>query len=241
MLPNLRKSGKSAVAGKSLLRRSVWILVLAGLLWLFFVFTGRALRKIALAQIAELTNTKVEAESVDFRLNGSVFIKGLVSRPCRGQEYDDAIFKAETVYARFGIGSLLLFRPRLKKITVKDFIFNAQHDLDTGQWNIAALQIKLPGDGSGGMPAVRLKRGVLEYSKVSKGRFNTIAAVPLDVVFEPAEGIPNGCVFSVTTAERSTFGRSILAGSWQPGTVIIAGSVSSFAQQREKYRCHRCF
>jgi len=215
------------VAGKSLLRRSVWILVLAGLLWLFFVFTGRALRKIALAQIAELTNTKVEAESVDFRLNGSVFIKGLVSRPCRGQEYDDAIFKAETVYARFGIGSLLLFRPRLKKITVKDFIFNAQHDLDTGQWNIAALQIKLPGDGSGGMPAVRLKRGVLEYSKVSKGRFNTIAAVPLDVVFEPAEGIPNGCVFSVTTAERSTFGRSILAGSWQPGTVIIAGSVSS--------------
>jgi len=171
-------------------------LVLAVALWLVFVLTGRVLRRIAIAQIAELTNTKIEAESVNFSLNGSILIKGLVirppivagrDRPGREFKYDDAILKAKTVYARFGIGSLLLLRPRLKKISVKDFIFDAQYDLDTNRWNVAALKISAPKGGPGRMPLIHLERGTLKYSKVSKGRVKVIAAVPLDSGFEPAE------------------------------------------------------
>jgi len=140
-------------------------LVLVAALWLVFTLTGRVLRRIAIAQIAELTNTKIDAESIDFNLNGSVFIRKLVIRPHQEPKYDNAILKAEMVYARFGIGSLLLLKPRLKEIIVNDFIFNAQYDLDTGRWNLSALKISVPAGGSGKMPLVNLERGTLQYSK----------------------------------------------------------------------------
>jgi hypothetical protein len=86
------------------------------------------MRQIAFGQIAKLTNTKIQATSVDFNLNGSVFIKELVVRPHKKHSYDDTILKAETVYARFGLGSLLLLHPRLKEIKLNDFIFNGTHN-----------------------------------------------------------------------------------------------------------------
>lgn len=134
-------------------------LVLVFCLWLAFMLTGRVLCKIALDQIAELTNTKITTESVDLSVNGSVFITGLVVRPEPQKEYDDTILKAKEVYARFSIASLLLLHPQLKKISVKDFLFDAQHDLDTDRWNIDAFRIKPPRGAAGKMPVIRLKKG----------------------------------------------------------------------------------
>ncbi|MFZ0035504.1 MAG: hypothetical protein WAK60_11035, partial [Sedimentisphaerales bacterium] len=127
---NSNKSAKLVNAKKIFLSRPVKGLVLAFCLWLAFILIGNLLCKIALDQIAELTNTKITTESVNFNINGSVFIKNLVIKPQQQKKYDDIILKAETVYARFGIGSLLLLHPRLKRISVKDFLFDAQHDLD---------------------------------------------------------------------------------------------------------------
>ncbi len=45
---------------KSVTRWLAEVLILAALLWLFFILAGRALCHIALGQIAELTNTKIE-------------------------------------------------------------------------------------------------------------------------------------------------------------------------------------
>ena len=45
-------------------------LILAFCLWVVVVLVGRALQLLAVRQIAELTNARVEAESVHFRLNG---------------------------------------------------------------------------------------------------------------------------------------------------------------------------
>ena len=199
---------------------------MAVVLWLVFILAGRALRQIAIGQIVELTNAKVEAKSVDFKLDGSVFIERLVIRPYQKQKYDDAILKAETVYARFGKVSLLLLRPRLKEISVNDFVFDAQYDLDTGRWNIGALKIKAP-DGPGKMPLVRLERGRLQYSKVSGGQAEVAAVVPLDARFGPAEERRDGYRFNITTAERADFGKSTLTGFWQPGMITIAGGISS--------------
>ena len=151
----------------------------------------RVLRQIAIAQIAELTNTKIETESVKFNFDGSVSIEKLVVRPLpvagsdRERKYDDAILKAGTVYARFRLGSLLLLQPRLKEIDVNDFVFDARYNLDTGRWNIAAIEIKAPKGNFGKMPIVRLERGTLQYSKVSGEQTKVIVAVPLDARFGP--------------------------------------------------------
>jgi len=214
-------------SGKRILRRLRQGLIVAFCLWLVLILIGRGLRHIAIGQITELTNTKVESKSVDINLNGSVFIKKLVVRPHEERKHDNAIFKADAVYARFSVGSILLLRPRLKEIIVDDFVFDAQYDLDTGRWNTSALKIKVPKGGGGKMPAVRLEKGTLEYSKVSNGRVKTVAVVPIDARFGPAEKREDGYSFTITTAERADLGKSILTGLWKPGGVIITGGISS--------------
>lgn len=210
---------------------------LVAVLCLGFFLTGRALRQIAIRQITELTNAKIEARLVDFNLDGSVFIQKLVIRPHQKQGDDDAILKAKTVYARFGIASLLLLRPRLKEISLNDFIFNAQHNLDTDQWNVAELKIRPLKGGSGKMPLVRLENGILKYTKVSNGQVKVVAAVPLDAKFghteddkqlEPAKKMPDAHSFSIKTAKMAGgFGKSTLTGIWRPGNITIAGGISS--------------
>ncbi|MHC4659605.1 MAG: AsmA family protein [Planctomycetota bacterium] len=202
-------------------------LILALCLWLFSYLMGRALRQIAVGQIVELTGAKVESESVDVGLDGSVFIEKLVVRSHKEQRRDDAILKAGRVYARFGIGSLLILRPRLKEISVKDFVFDAQYDLDTGQWNIAALEIKTPKGGSGKMPLVHLERGTLRYSKISKGQVKVAAEIPVEVRFGPSEELSDAYRFNITTAKRPGFGKSTLTGFWRPGDVTVWGAISS--------------
>ncbi len=209
---------------------------LVAVLWFVFIVVGRALRHIAIGQIAELTNARIKTKSVDFKFDGSVLIEKLVISPYQEQQYDDAILKAERVYARFGIGSLLLLRPRLKKISVNDFVIDAQYDLDTGRWNVAALKIRSPKGGSGKMPVVILERGTLQYSKVSNGKPKVIAAVSLNAGFGPAEKTQGGYSFHITTDKKTRSGKSTLVGFWQPapplggagpGRVTITGGISS--------------
>ncbi|MFA5251179.1 MAG: hypothetical protein WC454_01165 [Phycisphaerae bacterium] len=225
-----QNSNESAKTGNSKRIFHLWpvkALVLVFCLWLVFILAGKVLCKIALAQIAELTNTKITTESVDFSINGSVFIKRIVIKPEQQKEYDDTILKAETVYARFGIGSLLLLHPRLKRISVKDFLFDAQHDLDTDRWNVAAFRIIPPKGGAGEIPVIRLKRGTIQYSKVSNGQVKAVAAVPIDAGFAPARKIQDGCRFNITTADRVGRGKSVLTGFWRPGRITITGGISS--------------
>jgi len=213
---------------KTLVSWLIGALLLVVVLWLVFILAGRALPHIAVGQIAELTNTKIKAESVDFNIDGSVFIKKLVVSPYKRQSYDDTILRAETVYARFGIASLLLLRPRLKVIDVNDFVFNAQYDVDTDRWNLSALKIKVPQGGSGKMPRIHLEAGTLQYSKISNGKVKVAASVPIKASFGFDEEKQKGYSFDITTATlASGFGRSHLAGFWKPGTITAAGGVSS--------------
>jgi len=208
-----------------------WLLAALALLvvlGLVFVWIVRALPHIALAQISELTNTRIGAESVSLGLDGSVLIRNLVIRPDREQKYDDAILKAETVYARFSIGSLLLLGPRLKDIRVNDFVFDAQYDLDAGRWNVAALKIRVPRDGSGKMPAVHLSQGTLQYSKVSSGQAKVAASVPVRAEFGFDQWTQEGYRFNIRTAALSSgFGKSNLSGFFKPGRITATGGISS--------------
>jgi len=212
---------------RRLLRRILDFLILVIVLWLAYILAGRSLREVAVAQLAELTNAKIKAQSIDFNFDGSVSIEKLVIRPEQRAEYDDAVLRAEKVYARFDIGSLLLVRPRLRVVTVNDFLFNAQHDLDAGLWNTAGLKFDIPKGAAGQVPVIRLEKGALQYSKVSKGRVKVITKIPVDATFEPAEETPSAYSFSITTAEMERAGKNTLNGSWQPGRIIITGGISS--------------
>ena len=57
------------------------VMVLTLILWFGFIFLGRALCSIAIEQIAEFTNTRIETALVKFRPNGSVSIEKLVVSP----------------------------------------------------------------------------------------------------------------------------------------------------------------
>lgn len=226
MPTNSNTSAESSHSGKSFFRRFLDVLLLAAVLWFIFVLAGSVLRKIAIAQLAELTNTKVVAGTVRFRLNGSVLIEKLVITPLRQAEYDNTILRADSVYARFGAISLLSLHPRLEKISIKDFVFTAREDLDSGRWNVEGLKIPAYGDGSGKIPFIRLKRGKLQYVKVSNGWSEIVAAAPVDMRLEPAENPQDGCRFNIT-AQKDVSGRSSLEGYYKPGKVTIVGGLSS--------------
>jgi hypothetical protein len=73
------------VKRRTVIRRLLSLVILAVLLWLFFILGGRALCYIAMQQIAGLTNTEIRTESVDFHTDGSVFITKLVVSPSEEQ------------------------------------------------------------------------------------------------------------------------------------------------------------
>ena len=231
-----RKFRKTRSVRRVYLRRLVDVLILAVVLWLVFILAGRFLRQVAIEQIAELTNAKIKAKKIDFKFDGSVSIEKLVIRPLlvagrggpeQSEKYDAAIFKAEKVYARFDIGSLLLVRPRLREITVNDFVFDARYDMDAGQWNTAGLKLKVAKGGAGKMPVVHLERGTLQYSRVSNARVKVATQIPIDARFGPAEEEPGAYSFSITTAEMAKAVKSTLKGLWRPGRITIAGGISS--------------
>ncbi len=213
---------------KTIFRRILNYLLLVLLLWIFYIAAGRALCYIAMRQIAGLTNTKIRTESVTFHSNGSVYIKNFTISPYEEQAGDDTILSAENVYARFNLRSFLSLRPTLKVIDVSDFVFNAQYDLDTAGWNLSALKFRPLPQGSVGVPAIHLRGGTLQYSKISKGMAKVALSVPLDAQFGPDEQSPEGYSFEIATAAMASgIGQSRLTGHWKPGTVTIAGGISS--------------
>jgi len=210
------------------IRWLVSILILAIILWILYIFAGQVLCQVALRQIAELTNTKIKIESVNFHTNGSVIIDGLTVSPRKSRNEAAEVIVAGKVYARFNPGSLFLLRPRLQVINVNDFIFNAQYDLDTGWSNLSELFIKPPGNSFRKMPRVLLKNGTLQYSKISGGKVEIALSVPIDARFGPDDESPKGYDFEITTATMASgFGQSRLTGSWKQGLVTVTGGISS--------------
>lgn len=218
-----------ARSSKKIFRHILEVLILAVLLWIAFIAGGRALCHIAIGQIAELTGTKIKAESINFSHSGSVLIKNLVINPYKKQDGDDFILKAESVWGRFSKGSLLLLRPRLKELRVNDFVFNARYDSDTGLWNLSELKIKMPKDGgSGQMPLIVLEGGMLQYSKISNGQVKVAAEIPLAAKFGFDRQTQDGYGFEISTAKMASgYGKSRLTGFWKPGSITFAGGISS--------------
>ncbi len=212
---------------KSLFRLLIFFLVVTVLLAGVYFPAGWILRRAAVRQIAELTNTRVEAESIELGLDGSVSMEGLAIRSKKGWESEGAILKAEKVYAKFDLLSVLLFGPRLEELRVRDFVLSARHNLETDSWNLEGVSLQAPQGTDGRMPLIELSGGRLEYVKLSEEGSKVAASLPVEANLELDDKTRQGYKFEIKTAARQGWGRSKLTGYWRPGVITVAGSVAS--------------
>jgi len=189
----------------------------------------RALPGIAIGEISRLTNTRVEMGAFDFHRDASVSIDGIVVRPERDELfYDDTILRAETVSARFDLGSILRLAPRVTEIRVQGFNLYVQYDMDTGRWNVSDLQFNSMPSGTGTRPRILLEGGTLRYCRVSGGETDVVMSVPIEAHFDSDAVLGQGYSFEVKTSTLSGgYGDSALRGSWHPGRFELAGGLSS--------------
>jgi len=226
-MPADSKHCARSTSGRNIVRWIFEFAVLAIMLCLVYAAARHALPRIAIGQLSELTNTKIEAKSVRFDPNGSVFIKRLVIKPHRSQGYDNSILRARSVHAQFSLGSVLLLRPHLKEIWVSDFELNIQHDLDRDEWNVSALRLPAPTSRKYKIPLVWLEKGKVRYSKVTQGRVRIAAQDSVSASFRPAAELVGGYSFSITTTPKQSFEKSSIVGVWVPGRIEIGGDISS--------------
>lgn len=213
---------------RRVVRWFVALAIMAGLLWLGFIFGGKMLCRIAISQIAKLTNTRIQTASVDFHSNGSVVIRDLVIKPHESERATQTILKAKKVQARYDLASLFKLSPRLKRIDVNDFVFSAQYDLDTGSWNLAALKLYVPKKTSEKMPLITLGSGILQYSRISGSEAKIVASMPLSAKLGFDTEARRGYSFDFQTGTQAVgAGESHLAGFWRPGYLQIAGGIAS--------------
>lgn len=221
---SLRQLVRGAHARK-ITRWLIRVLFIVVVLWAVGVLTGRALLHVTMGQIIKLTSSKVAFESIDYNFDGSVSLEKLVISPYQKLSDDDAILKARAVYARFGVGSLLLLRPRLKELRLKDFTFNAQHDIDTDRWNFAALKTRPPKGRPGKIPRIHLENGTLKYSEVSNGQIKRTATLPVNASFGFDEKTSRGYSFAVTASQNPQLDRNTLTGFVRPGQIVLTGRI----------------
>jgi len=213
---------------RRVVRWFVALAVMAIVLWLGFIFGGKMLCRIAISQIARLTNTRIETASVDFHSNGSVVIKELVIKPHENERAAQTILKAQKVQARYDLASLFTLRPKLKRIDVNDFVFSAQYDLDTGRWNLSALKLYVPKRSSEKMPIITLGSGILQYSRISGSEVKIVASMPLSAKLGFDTEERRGYNFDFQTGTQAVgSGESHLTGFWKPGYLQIAGGIAS--------------
>ena len=166
------------------LRVLVSLAILAILLWLLYIYTGKLLCRLALGQIGELTNTRIRAGSIRYQTDCSVVIDDLVVEPLTSRDSDSEIIRAKKVFARFNKKSLLLLKPRLQDIDVNDFVFKAVYDTNTGWTNLSDLKMKPSGGGFQKAPNINLNSGSLQYVKIINGHEEIALSVPVRADFK---------------------------------------------------------
>jgi len=226
MPSDLKKSGRKS-GGRKAARWFLEFLATSVLIWVAFILGGRALPQIAIGQLSDLTNTKIDVKSVEFRFDGSVSIKDIMFRPRNSADYDNSILKADTVRVHFRLGSLLTLRPRVKEVFVDDFTLRIQYDSNNGEWNLPAMKTQFVGGKIGRLPKVDLEHGTVEYNKVIDGSVRRIASSPVSIYFYDARKLTGYYRFDIYSAGKQDFTKSHAHVNWKPGKIIVWGKISS--------------
>lgn len=152
-------------------------LAVLGLLWIVCKNVAvKLMLPIAKKQIERYTGSEVDIESIEVQLNGLAKMKGVVVSSCLDTGDQPPLLKAKTILVEFPVSSILRLRPRLRSLTIEDFVLDLRYDNDISSWNLA-----LTGDDGkgkkGAIPALVLRRGTIRLSRVSGGVVEKIISV----------------------------------------------------------------
>ena len=102
------------------------VVVIGG--WWGYARARRAILTMATETLTQVTGAQVTLRAAEVRLNGAVLFEDMTVRPTYKAAFDDAIFKAKYVEARLSLWGLVRHKVQLKKVSVRDFVVNAQYD-----------------------------------------------------------------------------------------------------------------
>ena len=224
MRKNAKKSPVSRTA-RRILRWSLASLVVLAAAYLAFLLLGRLACRAAIARLARLTNTAIDAGSIDFRPTGSVRITALDVRNPELPPDRSLVMQAAAVRAELDLRSLLLLKPRLKRIDVNDFTLNLEYDADTGRWNLPDIHLQPPSARKGKTPLIKLDHGTLRYVKSAAGHAKTNASLPISARFGLDTAIPGAYGFEIKTTPND-LPPSRLTGAWKPGHISLAATIA---------------
>lgn len=115
-----------------------------------------------------MTGASVLIDSVTFRLSGKISFKNINIGPLLKRKPDNSILIAENLDAYFSPMSILKFKPELKKLKIRNFVFNIQYNCDVNEWNILAL--KMPSGQRRPLPELRFDGGEIKFALIDKGQ-----------------------------------------------------------------------
>ena len=212
-----------------LLRFLVWGYVFVCVCWVVYGQIGQhILRPIARRQLQELTGSKVIIGSMDFSSSGAVYVRDLVVGITGHQFWSDSILTAGELEGRFSLFSILRFKPRLKRIILRDFVFNADYNVDTGRWNLHSINLRKFSARGGEPPFIQAERGILRVGVSQEGEVKTALIVGMDGSLSPVRGQKDAYTFYLVVDDRLGFGSSELRGIWRAGRdrhVVLNGCV----------------
>ncbi len=205
-------------------------LVGVGVLWGGFLIFRPMLLSIAIDRFAAATNTEITVRATDFHLDGEFFAEDLVIRPRTPRpDYNDAIFTAKRLRARFTRSSLITMNPKLIEMSVRDFTFNAVYDADANAWNVGGVTLPPPPKNhQRRLPEISLKRGQVHLNRIASGDVETVASMPLDAKAGVTENGEDCCGFEIFTAQRKGADRSCLKGWLRDGEATLKGGLATF-------------
>ena len=203
---------------KEFICRLVAALIVCLVCWGLYTLVGnKVLTPIARRQIEQLTGAKVEIESIDFKSTGFVRMNYIVIGSPKIQPYESKILRANKVDVRFSLASIFRLKPKIKKVTIRDYIINAQYNTDTMKWNLAALNIKRSAKQGRILPFIVVKSGILKLTKVTNDQVEDITVIELDGELRPLRG--PGVTYSlyIESKNNDTDQRYFVRGIWESG------------------------
>lgn len=163
---------------KKFLLRVIIVLAATVVFWLACKnLAVRLMLPIAKNQIEKYTGQEVEIESIDVGFNGLATMKGVKISSCLDASGETPLLTAKTIMAEFPVSSMFLLRPRLRSLTVEDFVLDFRYDQDLSSWNLLLT------GGSGGkkkkksLSALLLRNGTVEFSRIKGGASEKIISV----------------------------------------------------------------
>ena len=193
----------------------IWLIFGLAVLWtggLFFV------GPIARGRISEFCGGEVYVQSGRLKGIGGIRLKGVVIAQDRAAlEADAPILKSNEIEVRFDPLKLLRGRFEVSSILLKDFLVNADYDVQADQWNFQGLSLKTSSAPGTKFPLLDIRNGAL---RIRQKKDNELPETITQVSLNGQAAVQSGtreCHFSLATDGRFGFGGSMLRGRFKMG------------------------